>query len=296
MNKNREYIKQISDELIKIFDKGDDEAKHTAMVYREEYIKERTAIFGPNPNFKTMKIREKIYPGMYLHVLLMTDLFTTKRWDYWLNALYKNDISKDIPQVNFDNVMNHKGNKVKDMLRCCIDTPNGGGATSFNNFLNYLLYCFKPLNYHKGETSKEKEKEANKLLVGIDDISLKNYYENFCLEALLLYPGDYLGDLASEYLGSNGNAYFPTPHNIVDCMVKLIISDSGIDKTSSIIDPSAGSSRMLLYSSNHSLNLYANDISQSMVNVSMINGFLYIPWMVCNTEEMKNLLNSSKIM
>lgn len=295
MNKNRKYINQISDELLKMFENSSDEVKCNAMVYNEELIKERTAIFGPNPDFTTMNIKDKIYPGMYLHILLITDLLTTKRWDYWTEALYKNDISKDIPQINFDNVMSPAGDKVKTMLRFCIETPVTSGANSFNDFINYLLYCLKPLNYYKGKNSEEKEKEANKLIANIDDASLKRYYENFSLEAMLLYPGDYLGDIATEFLGNNGTDYYPTPHHVVDLMVNLMMSDTANNKTKAVCDPCAGSSRMLLYSSNHSLKLYANDVSQSMVNVSTVNGFLYVPWMVCNTDEMNRLLASSKI-
>ena len=36
---------------------------------------------------------------------------------------------------------------------------------------------------------------------------------------------------------------------------------------------------MLLYASNHSLNLYGNDISPLLVKMAKINAFIYVPWL-----------------
>lgn len=293
---NRKYIEEITQEMINLIEELDEESLIEFNFLVDELMNERIEIFGENPDFASMNIKDKIYPGMYAYILFMTDMLTTKRWRYWSDALYKNDISGDIPQINFDNVMTSQGNKVKNMIKNCIETPYTHGATAFNNFINYLLYCLTPLNYYEGDNIEEKQNQAQKRISSIDDKSLEIFYENFSLESLLLYPGDYLGDLAAEYLGDNGTEYFPTPHNVVNFMVQITMSDDdkNNNKTKTVIDPCAGSSRMLLYASNHSLCLYAQDISQSMVNVSTVNGFLYIPWMVCNTKEMKELLTESE--
>lgn len=289
---NKKYIKEITDKMLDLIKELDEESLFEFNIIVDELLNERTEMFGENPDFVSMNIKNKIYPGMYVYILFTVDMITTKRWEYWSDALYKNNISKDIPQVNFDNVMTSKGNEVKKMLRSCIDVPHVSKATSFNNFINYLLYCLTPLSYYEGDNIEQQQDQAQKRISGIDDKSLNNYYENFCLEAMMLYPGDYLGDLAAEYLGDNGTDYFPTPHHVVDLMLRITMSDDDKDKnkTKVVCDPCAGSSRMLLYASNYSLCLYSQDISQIMVNVSTVNGFLYMPWMVCNTKEMRELL------
>lgn len=292
---NRKYIEEVTQEMIDLIEKLDEESLIEFNFLVDELMNERIEIFGENPDFASMNIKDKIYPGMYAHILFMIDMLTTKRWKYWSDALYKNDISGDIPQIDFNNVMTPKGNEVKKMIRNCIETPYTHGSTAFNNFINYLLYCLTPLNYYEGDNIEEKQNQAAKRINSIDDKSLQFFYENFCLEAMMLYPGDYLGDLAAEYLGDNGTDYFPTPSHVVDMMIRMVIgNDKNNNKTKTVCDPCAGSSRMLLYASNHSLCLYANDISLNMVNVSTVNAFLYMPWMVCNTKEMRELLSESE--
>lgn len=298
MSKNRKYIEEISKKLVSLIEDLSNDDIMSFIALKNELIKERVGKYGPNPDFVSMDIRDKLYPGMYFHNLLMTDIFTTKRWGYWSEILVTKDISKDIPQIDFGNVSTNEGRRVSDMLRYCINTPYTHGATAFNNFISYLLYCLMPLNYHKGETVQEKEIEANKLIANIDDRSLKNYYENFSLEAMMLFPGDYLGDLAAEYLGSNGTEYFPTPHHIVDLMIQITMGegDKEDNKTKAVCDPCAGSSRMLLYASNNSLRVSGMDISKAIVNVSMVNGFLYVPWMVFVTDEINAILQDKENM
>lgn len=287
---NKKYIGKIQNVLLEIVGKLDKVGFNDFVLLRTEYIKSRVEKFGDDPDFTTMGIREKIYPGMYFYNLLIVDMLTTNRWTYWGEVMFTKDMSKDIPQVNFSNIGTSEGIEVKKMLNNCIDVPYAGRSTAFNDFIRYLLYCLKPISYYQGDTLEEKEKEAGKLIAGIDDKSLKHYYENFSLEAMLLYPGDYLGDLAAEYLGSNGADYYPTPHNVVQVMVEMLMHDSD-SKFESVCDPCCGSSRMLLYASNKSLKVMGMDISKDIINVSMVNAFLYVPWAVCSTKEIDEMIN-----
>lgn len=290
---NKKYIKNIEDTMINLLEKASDEDKYEIGLLYKELMKERTSKFGITPDFSKMTIREKIYPGMYYIVLLTTDILTIKRWKYWMEVLYTNDISKDIPQVSFSNVHSNEGREVVKMLKNCIDVPYTSGPTAFTQFVNYLLYCILPLEYHKGETIEDKLKEAENLIAGIDDRTLQNYYENFSLESMLLHPGDYLGDIAAEYLGSNGTEYFPTPHHVVELMVAITMGDGDKSKLKSkaVCDPCCGSSRMLVYASNYSLNLMGQDISKIMCDISTLNGFLYVPWLVFSSDTIKEVIN-----
>lgn len=286
---NKKYIETIQGKLLSIVAGLSTKEYSDFCSLSTQYFKSRVEKFGEEPDFTKMNIREKIYPGMYFYNLLITDLLTTKRWDYWGNILLTKDLSGDIPYVDFGHCSKPEGNEVTDMLRNCIEVPHCGGSTAFNNFVRYLLYCLKPISYYTGDTIKEKEEEAEKLLAGIDDKSLKNYYENFSLEAMLLYPGDYLGELAALYLGSNGSEYYPTPSNIVNLMVEMLMKDND-SKFETVCDPCCGSSRMLLYASNKSLKVFGMDINKDIINVSLVNAFLYIPWAVCTTNEVNSLI------
>jgi hypothetical protein len=48
----------------------------------------------------------------------------------------------------------------------------------------------------------------------------------------------------------------------------------------STLDPCLGTGRMLLHASNYSLRLYGQDINETCVKASLVNGYLYAPWMV----------------
>ena len=52
------------------------------------------------------------------------------------------------------------------------------------------------------------------------------------------------------------------------------------------MDPCCGTGIMLLYASNHSLNLYGNDISLLLVKMAKINAFIYIPWLAYRPDKL----------
>ena len=52
------------------------------------------------------------------------------------------------------------------------------------------------------------------------------------------------------------------------------------------MDPCCGTGIMLLYASNHSLNLYGNDISPLLVKMAKINAFIYIPWLAYRSDRL----------
>lgn len=287
---NKDYIDLINKKMMELFEDLNGDKLEEVLILRNEYVEERRKKFGDNPDFSKMKIREKIYPGMYFYNLIIVDTLTIGRWKYWGDILYTKDLSKDIPYINFKNNDYDRKNQVIDMLRTCIEGNNTSTASSFTNFVRYILYCIKPVMHHEGENIEEKIENAEKLIAGIDDYSLTRYYENFSLEALLLYPGDYLGELAAEYLGDNGSAYFPTPNSVVQFMVEVLFTDRK-SKFQKVCDPCTGSSRMLLYASNYTLRLCGQDINKDIIDVSLVNGYLYMPWAVFITEEIDSLID-----
>lgn len=110
-------------------------------------------------------------------------------------------------------------------------------------------------------------------------------YRQVNLGPLLARPHDYLGDhVASGKARSwNPTGFYPTPHAVVELMVRMTLHDTGKDgrdpRTCSVCDPCVGSGRMLLHASNFSLALFGQDIDSLAVAMCKINGALYAPWL-----------------
>jgi hypothetical protein len=101
----------------------------------------------------------------------------------------------------------------------------------------------------------------------------------------LEHPHDYLGTFVAEQKagGWNPTGFYPTPHEIVELMVQMLMHDADKDdrdpRIRSVCDPCAGSGRMLLNASNKSLTLFGQDIDPLAVAMCKINGALYAPWL-----------------
>ena len=51
-------------------------------------------------------------------------------------------------------------------------------------------------------------------------------------------------------------------------------------RAKSVCDPCSGTGRLLLAASNYSMRLYGVDINRTVIKASLINGYLYAPWLV----------------
>ena len=143
----------------------------------------------------------------------------------------------------------------------------------FRYFLNWLLWGFG----HPGQEEAPPEPEGCK---GASD----RLYQIFNIGLLLLYPYDYLGDLLCQNSYGKHNGFFPTPHTLVELMVSMLYDPArraGQEmRTQTVMDPALGTGRMLLHASNHSLHLYGMDIDATMCQATLVNGYLYAPWLV----------------
>jgi hypothetical protein len=110
-------------------------------------------------------------------------------------------------------------------------------------------------------------------------------YRQVNLQPPLEKPHDYLGAFVAEHQakGWNPTGFYPTPHQVVECMVRITMHDSRADgrdpRTLSVCDPAVGSGRMLLHASNHSLCVFGQDIDALAIAMCKINGALYAPWL-----------------
>ena len=109
-------------------------------------------------------------------------------------------------------------------------------------------------------------------------------YKEFQLGRMQQYPFDYMANFSQELKKgsnrwSNPTAFFQTPPSIGRMMIKIMLKDE-TDITKSVYDPCAGTGTMLLEASNHSVNLYAQEILWDLCLMLEVNSYLYIPWLV----------------
>lgn len=110
----------------------------------------------------------------------------------------------------------------------------------------------------------------------------EDLYRNVNIGPWLINPYDYLGEWIAGQKGKwNPHAFFPTPHTVVEMMVRMTLDLESADmRCKTVLDPAVGSGRMLLHASNFSLRLYGMDIDPLLVKTCLVNGALYVPWMV----------------
>lgn len=115
----------------------------------------------------------------------------------------------------------------------------------------------------------------------LDDKTNEELYRTVNVGPWLLTPSDYLGSYLSERKASgwNPNAFFPTPHTLVDLMTRITFSTETDCRSKTVEDCCVGTGRMLLHASNYSLRLYGQDIDALCVKITKINGALFAPWL-----------------
>ena len=144
-----------------------------------------------------------------------------------------------------------------------------GGWSDFRTLLDWLLWGLALSNDEPRLNEQVNEKLYRKVDVG----------------PMLEQPYDYLGDFVAQgrAKGWNPTAFFPTPHNVVELMVRMTMADNRTGnrdpRLATVNDPCVGSGRMLLHASNFSLNLFGQDIDPLAIAMCKINGALYAPWL-----------------
>jgi len=190
------------------------------------------------------------------------------RWGYHLRTLEVGKLlDEPIPQITFAAPDHKVFSLLHDWAR--LIGWDCGGWSDFRTLLDWLCWSLT-LN-----------QESPRLSDGVNE----KLYRNVDLTPLLETPHDYLGEYVAtgKARGWNPTGFYPTPHNVVECMVRMTMQDTSKDgrdpRTLSTCDPCVGSGRMLLHASNISMCLYGQDIDPLAVAMCKINGVLYVPWM-----------------
>lgn len=190
------------------------------------------------------------------------------RWGYHLRTLEAGRLlDEPIPQIDFSSSDKRVFSLLDDWSR--LIGWDCGGWSDFHTLLDWLCWALALSN------------EAPHLS---DEVN-ERLYRQVNIGPLLEHPHDYLGEYVSQHKarGWNPTGFYPTPHCVVEFMVRMSLHDEIKDgrdpRIQSVLDPCVGSGRMLLHASNFSMNLWGQDIDPLAVAMCKINGALYVPWL-----------------
>ncbi len=191
------------------------------------------------------------------------------RWGYLAKIKLGDRDPGPIPRIAFRRPDNRAAGDIQKAVEIAGRYGSGGwGWSAFRAYLDWL-------GFGLGVTTDPPR---------LDDATNEALYRFVNLQPWLESPYDYLGAYICEMRGRgwNPNAFYPTPHEVVECMVAMQIADSpGDNRWKSALDCCVGTGRMLLHASNYSLRLFGTDIDPMMVLCTKINGAIYAPWIVC---------------
>jgi hypothetical protein len=202
---------------------------------------------------------------LYYRMLLEDHPAVGRRWDYWCRTMiWGHVLPEPVPRLGIaaepDRII---FKAIEDWVRLIDRDGNGGSAV--DKLLDWLLFGF-------GHSMRPPDlsEELNGRL-----------YRQVNIGPMLVAPYDYLGEwVGLQKSGWNPNAFYPTPHSVVECMVRMTLDREEDARGKTIMDPCVGSGRMLIHASNYSLRLYGIDIDPMMVKLTCVNGALYVPWIL----------------
>jgi hypothetical protein len=211
-----------------------------------------------------------LYHGWLLPYLLEADIFLWQRWQHWYETALAREVVAPIPMIQWQK--DEAGFKMLDRSLSAItkygDWRGWNSWAAFDFFMDWLLFGFA----HKGQPQLPEEKEEYRG-------ASARLYQVFNLETLLAYPYDYFGDILAENHHGRHLGFFPTPMEVCQLMVQMNMGDDDA-RLKSVSDPCVGTGRMLLSASNYSYRLYGSDINPTVIKATLVNGYLYAPWLV----------------
>lgn len=221
-------------------------------------------------------IHRDLEHGWLMPLLVEMETQLWGRWEYWIQLQLDGKLTAEqgpIPRIEFGDGRNAQVSKMVEASLDAISNHGWRGAWSssghFDYFLDWLLFSLG----HVDQKTLPKEPHGCE---GASD----RLYQVFNLDAMLIYPADYLGELMAESGFGRSLAFYPTPLSISNLMAETTFAGvQGDTREMSTCDPCVGTGRMLLAASNYSLSLYGIDLNPLCVKSTIINGALYAPWL-----------------
>lgn len=211
----------------------------------------------------------KLQHGWLLPYLLEADDFLWKRWHHWFETASAKKVIAEIPQIEWQrNDMGFKMlNRSLSVITKYGDWRGWNSLAAFDYFMDWLLFGLG----HRGQTQLPEERDEYRGACG-------RLYQAFNLETMLAWPHDYFGDILAENHHGRHLGFFPTPMELCQLMVQMNFGGEDV-RTKSVCDPCVGTGRMLLAASNYSYRLFGSDVNPTVIKATLINGFLYAPWL-----------------
>jgi hypothetical protein len=143
---------------------------------------------------------------------------------------------------------------------------------SLEKFLSFVLHAFGD-NQDKEPYWKTAQSEE-----------LMRWERNLdkALPLMLEAPWPYFTDFIEENSSKSfkdARGFFATPMQVTVMMAEMQLHDLK-DMSASVYDPCVGTGNMLLAASNHSVNLYGQDIGYTVLMGCRIHCHLYVPWLL----------------
>lgn len=234
----------------------------------------RTDDFPRKPDPKVT--RPNLPHGWALHRMVDWENRINGRWAWWGRCHWYFDQTGQLPDTPIPEMdwYDLPDPRTMKMLKACMETLEYGGKSGSQNieyFLDWILYSFGDLRVM--ELPPEPCKGASDRL-----------YQIFAIDAMLMFPYDYFGDLLSEHQWGKAKGFFPTPMAVVKMMTQINMrmgvgrGDDKDQRLLTVYDGCAGTGRMLMVASDYSVRLYAQDIDAIVLKALKINYYLYVPW------------------
>lgn len=229
-------------------------------------------------------VREHTNAAMWLlPTLQRIDGALSGRWAWWMECLLYGSIGDEsIPQIawhdspstsahgNYPWCQSEVGSGpqiLKQFTNVCQEARREG--VQLLTLLHWFLYGLEPVG----------ARERPNLPDRIEVLMYQDGVQALC--RMMAVPGDW-GAACTYELQQQGfkhTGWFPTPGSVTSMMVQMIIGE-GDHRAKSVCDPCCGTGVMLLYASNHCLDLYGQDIDPLMIAWTRLQGYLFAPWMV----------------
>lgn len=220
-------------------------------------------------------------PGWLLPSLLRTDTLLYGRWDYLAQCWEREALpAAPLPKLPF---LSAPDKATWAMLTASLDAiPDHGhggwagwsGEDYFHFFLQWLLHGCGHAGHKEPPLEPAYCQGAGERLARVFDLPL-----------LQQNPYDYFGDLLAQNAYGKRSGFFPTPHTVAEFMAQMMFNESDRNnerdtRILTVCDPCVGTGRLLLHASNYSLRLYGMDLDPTLCLATLVNGFLFAPWLV----------------
>lgn len=185
------------------------------------------------------------------------DLSDRWRWLSWMHFT-KALPSEPYPKIHF---VDDHDQRARKLIESCLPWHEVG----LDHLLQFLLHMIGHPQYRK-------------LPSVIQPHHVHYWTSYFDLEAAISLERDLFGDYLAEEMGKHhrdGTGFFATPMSVAMMIAEMTLPTA--DLLSSVMDPCAGTGRLLLAASNHSLCLYGQDINLICIRATLVNAALFAP-------------------